>query len=61
MYCYTTRVVHCYLRLQEKKALKGVSAASLALHAQNFASASEKNAVLKFTNRLSWIRHKICK
>ena len=60
MYFYTTRVVHCYLRLQEKKALKGVSAASLTLHAQNFASASE-NAVLKFTNRLCWIRHKICK
>ena len=41
--------------------LEDVSAASLALHAQNFASATEKNVVLKYTNRLSLILHKICK
>ena len=46
----------------KKNALEDVSAASLALHApQHFARASEKNVVLKFTNRLSWTLHKICK
>ena len=33
------------------------SAGSLALHAQNLASATEKNVVPKFTNRLSWTPH----
>ena len=37
------------------------SAASSALQTQNFASALEKNVVPKFTNRLSWRLHKICK
>ena len=41
--------------------LQNVSAASLALHAQNFPSALENNAVAKFTNRFSWTLHKICK
>ena len=36
-----------------KNALEDASAASLALHAENFASATEKNVVPKFTNRLS--------
>ena len=36
-----------------KNALEDVSAASLALLAQTFASATEKNVVPKFTNRLS--------
>ena len=38
-----------------------VSVANFALHAQNFASATEKNIVPKFTNRLSRTLHKICK
>ena len=45
----------------KKNGLEDVSAASLALHAQNFASATEKNIVPKFTNRLSLTRHKMCK
>ena len=45
----------------KKNALEDVSAASLALHAQNFASATEKNVVPKFANILSWTLHKICK
>ena len=45
----------------KKNALEDVSAASLALHAQKFASATEKNVVPKFTNRISLTRHKICK
>ena len=45
----------------KKNALEDVSAASLALHAQNFASATKTNVVHKFTNRLSLTRHKICK
>ena len=45
----------------KKNALEDVSAVSLALHAQNFASAREKNVLPKFTNRLSLTRHKICK
>ena len=36
------------------------SAPSLALYAQNFVSAMEKNVVPTFTNRLSWSLHKIC-
>ena len=44
-----------------KNALEDVSAASLALHAENFASATEKNVVPKFTNRLSWTLNKTCK
>ena len=44
-----------------KNALEDVSAASLALHAQNFVSATEKNVVPNFTNRLSWTLHKMCK
>ena len=44
-----------------KNALQHVSAASLALHAQNFARALEKSFVPKFTDRLSWTLHKICK
>ena len=46
---------------KKKNALKDISAASLAFDAQNFVSAVEKNVVLKFTNRLSWTLHKICK
>ena len=42
----------------KKNALENVSAASLALDAQNFASATEKNVVPKFTNRLSLTLHK---
>ena len=38
-----------------------VSVANFALHAENFASATEKNIVPKFTKRLSWTLHKICK
>ena len=45
MHRYTTRDIHCYLWLQEKNALQDVSVASLAFHAQNFASALEKNVV----------------
>ena len=45
----------------KKNALEDVSAASMALHAQNFASAMEKNVVPKFTNKLSFMLHKICK
>ena len=44
-----------------KNALQDVHAASLALYAQNFASAPENNVVPKFTNRLNWILHKTCK
>ena len=36
-----------------KNALEVASAANLALYAQSFASATTKNAVPKFTNRLS--------
>ena len=61
MHRYTTRDIHCYLWQQEKNALQDVSVASLAFHAQNFASALEKNVVQKFTNRLSWTLHMICK
>ena len=61
MHRYTTRDIHSYLWLQEKNALQDVSAASLAFHAQNFASALEKNVVQKFTNRLRWTLHMICK
>ena len=45
----------------KKNALEGVSAASLALHAQIFASATEKNDVPNFTNRVSLTQLKICK
>ena len=41
--------------------MEDVSAASLALHGQNFASATENNVVPKFTNKLSCTLHKICK
>ena len=44
-----------------KNALEDVSADSLALHIQNFVSATKKNIVPKFTNRLIWILHKIHK
>ena len=43
----------------KKNALEDVSAASLTLHAQNFESATKKNAVPKFTNRLSLTLRKI--
>ena len=49
------------LAAARKHVLQDASAASSALHAQNFASALEKNVVPKFTNRLSWALHKICK
>ena len=42
-----------------KNAFKDASAAYLALNAQNFVSAMEKNVVPKFTNRLNWTLHKI--
>ena len=45
--------MHCKMSVQQ------VSVS--ALHAQNFASALEKNVVPKFTNRLSWTLHNICK
>ena len=45
----------------KKNALEDVSAASLALHTQNFASATEKYDAPKFTNRLRWTLHKVCK
>ena len=45
----------------KKNALEDVSVSSLALHAQNLASAREKNVVPKFTNRISLTRHKIYK
>ena len=57
--CYTTRDVHCYLWLQEKNALEDISAASLALYKQKFATASEKNFVPNFTNRFSRTLQKI--
>ena len=49
------------LVVARKNALEDVSAASLALHAQKFASATEKNVVTKFTSRLSRTLNKICK
>ena len=45
----------------KKNVLEDVSDASLALHPKDFASATEKNFVPKFTNRLSLTRHKIRK
>ena len=45
----------------KKNALEDITAASLALNAQNFVSATEKNIVPKFTNRLSLTLHEICK
>ena len=45
----------------KKNGVEDVSNASLALHAQNFAIATEKNVVPKFTNRLSLSLHKIRK
>ena len=42
-----------------KNALEDISAASLALHAQKFATASEKNFVPNFTNRFSGTLQKI--
>ena len=50
-----------YTSGSKKNALEDVSAASLALHTQKFASATEKNVVPKFTNRISLTRHKICR
>ena len=44
-----------------KNTLEDVSAAILVLHAQNFASATEKNVAPKFNHRLSWTLPKICK
>ena len=38
----------------KKNEMEDVSAASLVLHVQNFASATEKNVVPEFTNRLIW-------
>ena len=43
----------------KKNGVEDVSAASLALHAQNFASTTEKNFVPEFTNRLSLTLHKV--
>ena len=60
MYYYTTRDVQLLVATR-KNAPQDVSAASLALHAQNFASALEKNGAPKFTIRISWTLHKICK
>ena len=45
----------------KKNALEDFSAASLALQAQNFVIAMKKNVISKFTNRLSWALHEICK
>ena len=44
-----------------KNALENVVAASLALHDQNFTSATEKNAAPKFTSRLSCTLHTVWK
>ena len=52
MYRYTTRDVHLLVTAR-KHALQDVSAASLALHTQNFARALEMNVALKFTNTIS--------
>ena len=41
--------------------MEDVSAASLALHEQNFVNAAEKNIVRKFASRLSFTLHKISK
>ena len=57
-------IVHCQrctliLLAAKKNVVEDVSAASLALHAQNFASTTEKNFMPEFTNRLSLTLHKI--
>ena len=53
----------CVLLLMavRKNALEDVSASSLALHAQKLASTLKNNAARKFTNRLNWKMHRICK
>ena len=42
---------------KKKYFVEDVSADSLALHVQNFTSATQKNVVPKFSNRLSWALH----
>ena len=44
-----------------KNVPKDVSAASVEFHEQNFASATEKNAVPKFPHKHGWTLHKPCK
>ena len=60
MYRYTTKNVLCYFRLQEKWTGR-CQCCKFGAHAQNFASATEKNVVPKFANRLSLTLNKICK
>ena len=43
-----------YTVAARKNTLEDISAASLTLYDQNFASATERNVVRKFTNRFSW-------
>ena len=50
----------CTTRDVSKNALEDASAASLVLHAENFASATEKD-VPKFTHRLCWAQHNLCR
>ena len=61
---YRSSLFHSFIIYGKKVFLKISvlhSAASLALHTENFVSATEKNVVPKFTNRLSWTLNKICK
>ena len=50
----------CTTRDVTKNALEDANAASLVLHAENFASATEKD-VPKFTHRLCWAQHNLCR
>ena len=61
--CISLHYQRCTLLLvaARKNALDDVSAASLVLHAQYFSIAMKKNVVPKFTHKLSWKLHKICK
>ena len=45
----------------ERNALQDVIAASLAFYVPNITSATEKNVVAKFTNRISWTLHETAK
>ena len=51
---FTLSEMHTVNIGSKKNEMEDVSAASLVLHVQNFASATEKNVVPKFTNRLIW-------
>ena len=45
----------------KRNALQDVIAASLAFYVPNITSATEKNVVAKFTNRISWTLHETAK